>query len=496
MAPDPTILSLAPIALALVLSIATRQVILGLFAGLYLSVLMIHGPAPIDGLVTLIRDHVVPEVIDPYNAGVLVLLACIGGFVALLERSGGGTALALSLSKGVMTRTRVQLTAWASGILIFFSDLGTPLIVGPAFRSMFDRFHVSRQKLAYLIDTTASPVAILIPFIGWGVYIMSLLNQQIEHLDLSRQDYELLLSALPYQFYAWLALSSVPIMLLLRVEFGPMRAAEAVAKTANPSVDVAQNSTTARGGAQGRAIFIWLPLAVLGVMLFWILGPQGFPFERVSGTDFRAGLSSAYILATLTLVSLMAIFRTQSLMSSLTAYINGMTRMMPIAVMLLLAWAMSHCLAQLGADRFVAQALAAQFDRTLLPPFIFIVACLISFATGSSWGTFALIFPLALPAAVAMDASLALSVAAVLSGGLFGDHASPISETTILASAGADIDTFEHFRTQLPYALMNGALCLAGLFLASATSLVWSLPILLAAQLTCLALIKQRLKPS
>jgi len=139
MAPDPTILSLAPIALALVLSIATRQVILGLFAGLYLSVLMIHGPAPIDGLVTLIRDHVVPEVIDPYNAGVLVLLACIGGFVALLERSSGGTALALSLSRGVMTRTRVQLTAWASGILIFFSDLGTPLIVGPAFRSMFDR---------------------------------------------------------------------------------------------------------------------------------------------------------------------------------------------------------------------------------------------------------------------------------------------------------------------------------------------------------------------
>jgi Na+/H+ antiporter NhaC len=192
----------------------------------------------------------------------------------------------------------------------------------------------------------------------------------------------------------------------------------------------------------------------------------------------------------------MFFFKTQSLVSAFTTYITGMNRMMPIAVMLLLAWAMSTCLVQLGADRFVAQVLAAQFDQILLPPFIFIVACLISFATGSSWGTFALIFPLALPAAVAMDASLALSVAAVLSGGLFGDHASPISETTILASAGADIDTLEHFRTQLPYALMNGTLCLAGLLLASATSLVWSLPILLAAQLTCLVLIKQLLKPS
>ena len=141
--------------------------------------------------------------------------------------------------------------------------------------------------------------------------------------------------------------------------------------------------------------------------------------------------------------------------------------MMPIAVMLLLAWAMGDILSLLGSDAYVANWVAGSISATHLPLLIFIVACLVSFATGSSWGTFALLFPLALPAAVTVDASLALSVAAVLSGGLFGDHASPISETTLLASAGAGVDPIDHFKTQLPYALLNGGLCLLGLWMAA-----------------------------
>ena len=466
MSDAPTLLSLAPIVLALIISVGTRQVILGLFVGLYTGVLMLTGPAPIESLTRLMSEHLVPQLADKYNAAVLILLAVIGGFVALMERSGGGYAFAKSLASTLGSKSRTQISAWSSGIVIFFSDLGTPLIVGPAFRALFDRIGLSRQKLAYVIDATAAPVAILVPFIGWGVYIMSLLNQQVENLGLGSSDYELLLSALPYQLYAWLTLAAIPLTAIIGFDFRLMR--EADTKAALQSNNDETLDTSARGDQESaRASFIWLPLLVLGATLLWTLVPLGFPFERISGSQFRAGLSAAYFTATLSLVALLLYYKTHRFLASVSIYIEGMGRMMPIAVMLLLAWSMSDILGLLGADAYVAKWVAGTISAELLPVLIFLVACLTSFATGSSWGTFALLFPLALPAAVAVEASLALSIAAVLSGGLFGDHASPISETTLLASAGAGVEPIDHFKTQLPYALCNGGLCLVGLWLAA-----------------------------
>ena len=468
MTDPPTLFSLGPIVLALIISVWTRQVILGLFVGLYAGVMMLTGPAPLESLTRLTSEHLVPQLTDEYNAAVLILLAVIGGFVALMEQSGGGYAFAKRLASTLKSKSRTQISAWSAGIVIFFSDLGTPLIVGPAFRALFDRIGLSRQKLAYIIDATAAPVAILIPFIGWGVYIMSLLNQQVEYLNLPQSDYALLLSALPYQFYAWLTLAAIPMTALIGYDFRLMREADTHAglrSTRGKTTDT--TPTSAQQSA--RASFIWLPLLVLGATLLWTLAPLGFPFERVGGSQFRAGLSAAYLVATLSLVGLLLVYRTERFLSSVSIYIQGMGRMMPIAVMLLLAWAMGDILTLLGSDAYVANWVAGSISGAQLPLLIFIVACLVSFATGSSWGTFALLFPLALPAAVTVDASLALSVAAVLSGGLFGDHASPISETTLLASAGAGVDPIDHFKTQLPYALLNGGLCLLGLWIAAAS---------------------------
>ena len=466
MSEPPTFLSLGPIVLALIISVWSRQVILGLFVGLYAGVIILTGPAPLASLTRLISEHLVPQLANEYNAAVLILLAVIGGFVALMEQSGGGYAFAQRLASTLSSKSRTQIAAWSAGIVIFFSDLGTPLIVGPAFRALFDRMGLSRQKLAYIIDATAAPVAILIPFIGWGVYIMSLLNQQVEHLGLSSSDYALLLSALPYQFYAWLTLAAIPLTAIIGYDFRLMRESDTNAglrSTSDETTDTAP--TNAQQPAQ--ASLIWLPLVVLGATLIWTLAPLGFPFERVTGSQFRAGLSAAYLVATLSLVGLLLFYKTHHFLMSVSIYIKGMGRMTPIAVMLLLAWAMGDILSLLGTDTYVANWIAGTISATHLPILIFVLACLVSFATGSSWGTFALLFPLALPAAVTVDASLALSVAAVLSGGLFGDHASPISETTLLASAGAGVDPIDHFKTQLPYALCNGGLCLLGLWIAT-----------------------------
>jgi Na+/H+ antiporter NhaC len=493
---QPGLITLLPVILALVVSISLRNVIVGLFVGLLTGVVMVEGTGLLNVVNLLVRDYLVPQVTDSYNAGVLVLLGFIGGFVALMEGSGGGAAFAARVSRFITGRVRVQIASWLGGIVIFFSDLGTPLIIGPTFRPLADHLRVSRAKLAYIIDSTASPVAILVPFIGWGVYIMGLLDQQIQSLALETTDFAALVAALPYQFYAWLALFAVPLLALTGVEFGPMRRAELRAQALDapsPDRDAAGKSAppTVVAPDNARASFIWAPLLVLAVVLLWSLVPLGFPFGRVSGADFRAGLSTAYIAAALTLVVLMARTGAQKIMRSVQVYLDGMSRMMQVAIMLLLAWALGDMTATLGADVYVAQLAADNVAAWVLPLMIFLVSCAISFATGSSWGTFAIMLPLALPAAAATGSPIFVCIGAVLSGGLFGDHCSPISETTILSSTGAGCDTFEHFQTQLPYALSNGVICMFGYLAAGLQPQPWIVAVLVLVQIMAVLIYKR-----
>ena len=463
---QPTVFSLFPIAVALVISIALRDVIFGLFLGLLSGILLVYGSDPLEAVNLLVKDFLVPQVIDPYNAGVLVLLAFIGGFVALMETSGGGEAFTDSVKRFVKNTLRLQVSAWIGGIVIFFSDLGTPLIIGPIFQTLVDRLGISREKLAFIIDSTASPVAILVPFIGWGVYIMGLLGQQFEVLDKTITDFEGLISALPYQFYAWLSLIAIPVLALSKFDVGPMLAAEKKAFLKNRDKFDGLALETQGLGQRAKTSFVWLPLLVLGAVLGLSLGPLGFPFEAINGSVFRAGLSTAYIYSAVSLVLLMAFYKARSIMESLKVYLNGMSRMMHVAALLILAWAMSDLLSEIGADIYISSVVVANIAPGMFAVLVFITSCLISFATGSSWGTFAIMFPLIVPAAFAISAPLSVCIGAVLSGGLFGDHCSPISETTILSSMGAGCEPIEHFRTQLPYALANGFLSLIGFLMA------------------------------
>jgi Na+/H+ antiporter NhaC len=457
--------SLLPIIITLVLSLTTRNVVIGLFAGVLTGVFMLNGLQPLDAFGIMVKDHLVPQLTDGYNAGVLVLLVFIGGFVALMEQSGGGQAFAERVTHWISTKCKAQLSAWFGGIFIFFSDLGTPLIVGPVFRPLFEKLKLSRQKLAFIIDSTSSPVAILIPFIGWGVYIMGLIQKEFTALSLETSDWQAFVNAIPFQFYAFLAIFIVPLVAIKKLDFGPMAEAEAQAQK-GVFTGKSQETLTAFTHKNAKPSFVWAPLLVMAVVLVSMLGPLGFPFEKVSGSAFRAALSTSYLFAAMTLLILMAVYGVRNLTDGIAVYLKGMGNMMQVAIILVLAWTLSGIGKDLGTAAYIAEQAQGGFPNWLVPAVAFLLAAIISFATGSSWGTFAIMMPLVIPTAVAIDAPLYASIGAVLSGGLFGDHCSPISETTILSSTGAGCDQYEHFRTQLPYALLNGGIALISFVVA------------------------------
>jgi Na+/H+ antiporter NhaC len=465
---EPSFTSLLPVIVTLVVALAMRNVLVGLFTGVLVGVAMVANVSVLLFLPTLVRDFIVPEVADSYNASVLVLLAFIGGFVKLIEVSGGGTAFARVATRWVAGKAHAQLASWAGGIMIFFSDLGTPLIVGPVFQPLMDRLRVSRQKLAFILDSTSSPVAILIPFIGWGVFIMSVIADAFAANGITTAEWDAFVAAIPFQLYAWLAIAMVPAMTLLAFDYGPM--AEAESEASQGEADVANEETVE---SRARPVLVWLPLLVLGLTLFATLNHHGFPFEQVAGSDFRAGLSAAYFVAALTLVILVLYTRVLPLFDTFGRYVEGMSGMMPIAATLVLAWTLGSVSEALGTGAYVAEVARQGLPGSLLPAVIFVLAAMISFATGSSWGTIIIMMPLAVPAAVATDAAMPVVIGAVLSGGLFGDHSSPVSETTILSSTGAGTTPLAHFRTQMPYAVTNGLIALAGFVAAGITGLGW-----------------------
>ena len=246
--------------------------------------------------------------------------------------------------------------------------------------------------------------------------------------------------------------------------------------------------------ANARPILVWVPLAILAGVLCWQLVPLGFPLKPVSGSLFRAGLSSAYFSAAVTLITLMALLRVRPVLQSIDVYLKGMTNMTLVAVTLLLAWVLSDIGRSLGADVFISGVTEAALPVWLLPAVIFVLSAMLSFATGSSWGTFAIMFPLVIPTASLVGAPLYACMGAVLSGGLFGDHSSPISETTILSSTGAGCAQIEHFRTQLPYAFFNGMISLVGFLLAGMHSEYWILLMLIALQIILLMSLQRLIK--
>lgn len=480
-------LSLLPPIIAVVMAIGSKNVILSLFCGGFVGTMIFCAGNPFLAVKSMIGDYFFVQLTDSYNAGVIVLVIFIGGFIKLMEKSGGAQAFSKFVYRFVNTKLKAQMCAWAGGILIFFSDLGTPLLVGPVFRPLFDKLKISREKLAWILDSTSSPVAILIPFIGWGVYIMGLIQAEFDNLGIAESDYTTFVHAIPFQIYAILAILMIPLIAFTGKDFSQMRKAEE-RTTGNDFFGGEEEGSGTKSSAEGysiqnaRPLMVILPILVVFVTLFTTLAPLGFPFKKVDGNEFRVALTMGYFFGALVLMILIRVYKVQVFHDTFKIYVDGMKGMTDVAVTLILAWSLGSMISALGTADFIVNGMKSiNFSAGLVPASIFLFGTFVSFSTGSSWGTFAIMMPLAIPMAHAFSIPYAIAVGAVLSGGLFGDHCSPISDTTILSSTGAGCGLVDHVKTQLPYAVINGVIAFLTFIFAGFTGSSFSVVLAVAA---------------
>jgi Na+/H+ antiporter NhaC len=483
---DYGFLSVVPPLLTIFVALYSKNVLLALVCGILSGSLIIADFNPFYALIDTVENHVLKEVSSGAQVQVILIMFIIGGFVKLLEVSGGASAFASKLTSLVTSRAKAQLLVWFSGLAIFFTDSGNSLIVGPLYRPVFDRFKICREKLAYIIDTTSSPISILIPFIGWGAYITALIEKSYTEIGLEENAFSVLIKVIPYQFYAFLALSTVPIMIVLGKDYGPMlRSQQALENSVDNKVSSSNdilvnepivNHTVPVSGPQNK---VGLFLYPLGVMLLLVGGLIAWHATHggLSSVHIRSTLAIAYLTASLTCMEMMRRHQSKSYSESLSVFIKGAESLVYISIVLVLAWSLSSVTKDLHTANYLASIFVGRIDPMYFPMIVFALGAVISLSTGSSYGTFAILMSIAIPVGYELGASMYLCIAAVLSGGLFGDHVSPISDTTVLASAGAECEHLSHVTTQGAYAVVTGLVALLAYGFAGAYESVYVLPV-------------------
>ena len=467
---EPTWVSLLPPLLAIVLAITTRQVYLSLAAGVWLGWTVLAGWNPLTGLAEGI-DQTVAVLASDGDAKVILFTLIIGALIATIEKSGGvrGFIHWVETREMVTNGRRAKLLAYVLGIIIFIESNITVLVSGAVARPLIDRYRISREKLAYIIDSTSAPVCILIPLNAWGAYILGILGTLAVERPLL-----MFIEAVPMNLYAIFALVLAGIVAVTGWNIGPMKAAERRTEAgqvlwpnASPMVDPDVLSPEPDAHVPPRARNMIVPILVMVLMM-----PVGLYIT--GGGDLRDGSGSTSVLwavcaALAAAWVLLLAQRAYTVDALVNTALRGAGGLIPMALVLLLALALARVANELGTGVYVAQLVSGRLPPMLFLPLIFIVGAVIAFSIGSSWGTFAIILPIAVPAAGAMGLPLAPFIAASLSGGIFGDHSSPISDTTIISSMAAATDHIDHVRTQLPYALIAGGLATLGFAVIGAT---------------------------
>ena len=458
---EPTWISVLPPLLAIALAIVTRQVYLSLASGIWLGWTIMAGWNPIAGLAQAI-DETVRVLGDEGNAKVILFTLVIGALIATVEAAGGvrGFVSWVERKNFVTNGRRAQVLAFIVGFVIFIESNITVLVAGAIGRPLFDRFRVSREKLAYIIDSTSAPICILIPLNAWGAYVLALLGESGIDAPLS-----VFISSIPLNFYAISAIAVTLFAIITGLNLGPMRKAEIrtqggelLSANASPMLDPDVLSPPPNEKIEPRARNMFLPIATMVLMMPLALFITG-------GGDLREGSGATSVLwavlAALAVAWVLLLAQRAYTIDELTRTgLKGAGGLMSLALVLLLALALGSVARQLGTGVYLAQATADLLPAYIFLPLVFLVGAGVAFSTGTSWGTFAIMIPIAVPAAQALGLPPAPFVAAALSGGVFGDHASPISDTTIIASMAAATDHIDHVRTQLPYALISGAIAI------------------------------------
>lgn len=486
---DYGILSLVPALLTIAVAFYSKNVMLALVSGIISGSLLLAGFNPLHAMQIAIENQVLKEVVNGTQIQVVLVIFIIGGFVKLLEVSGGAGAFARKASSIVTSRSKAQVIVWFSGLGIFFTDSGNSLIIGPLYRSVFDEFKICREKLAYILDTTSSPISILIPFISWGAYIMSLIEKSYAEIGLNEESFTILIKVIPYQFYAFLALATVPIVVFMKKDYGPMKVAQArylakiVAENAAPIKEMSEESVKEKKLPEEEPEItddrIGIVLYPLGVMILLIGGLITWhaTHDGISTVHIRSTMIIAYLSASLTCAEMMRRYLSMSYTQSLGVFIKGAESMVYISIVLVLAWALGSVNADVHTADYIASLIGDSLPPMYFPMIVFVLGAIISLSTGSSYGTFAILMSIAVPVGFDLGASIYLTIAAVLSGGLFGDHVSPISDTTVLASVGAQCPHLEHVSTQAAYAGVTGLVAFIAYGLAGAYESPMVLPI-------------------
>lgn len=462
---DYGFLSIVPPLLTIAVALYSKNVLFALIVGIASGSFIIVDFNPFDMMLNAIEDQVLAEFTNGTQSQVIITMMVIGGFVKLLEVSGGAKAFAKKMLAIVSTRARAQLLAWLSGLGIFFTDSGNSLIIGPLYRSVFDEFRLCREKLAYILDTTSSPISILIPFIGWGAYIMSLIEKSYSELGLTENEFSVLIKVIPYNFYAFLALLTVPIVIYTGKDYGPMKRVqseylEALKFRSDGLADVPK--ATDPDPPVGMFLYpLGVMLFLVGALITWHATHGG-----ITGAHIRSTLILSYLTASLTCMEMMRRHQGRTYTEMMGTFISGAESLVYVSIVLVLAWSLSSVTSDLHTADYLASLIGDSVSPVYFPMLVFGLGALISLSTGSSYGTFAILMAIAVPVGFDLGASMYLTIAAVLSGGLFGDHCSPISDTTVLASVGANCNHLSHVTTQGAYAGLTGLVTMLAYWMA------------------------------
>lgn len=473
-----TIWALLPPVIAIVLALITKEVYLSLFAGILVGAVMYANANLEQIMLTLIDGGLLSTVTDSWNMGILIFTVMLGIVGVLMFRSGGAMAYGKWAEKKIKTRHMAQFATVALGCLIFIDDYFNCLTVGSVMRPLTDKHRISRAKLAYIIDATAAPVCMIAPISSWAAAVTGVVQ------GYGSSPYSLFVDSIPFNFYCILTIIFMLGITFLKVDYGPMRTHEQNAIKNNDLYTTPErpyaDAVDEKFNARGKVIDLFLPLIVLILCCVLGLGYTGGLFAGATFQDSLAAADASLGLVYGCLVAMAIIFiylmcrRVISLKDFGESWGQGFKNMVPAMLILIFAWTLSGITGGLGAAEFVANALdsAAAGLARFLPFIIFIVACGLSFATGTSWGTFTILLPIVIEVFPLGDPLLIVGVSATLAGAVCGDHSSPISDTTIMASAGAQSDHINHVNTQLPYALTVAAIS-AVLFLIAGFIPLW-----------------------
>jgi len=460
-----TFMALVPPLIAISLALITKEVYSSLFIGIVAGALFASNFSAISTVDYIVNDGIISAVAG--QAGIFIFLVLLGVLVALVNKAGGSAAFGRWAQKHIKSKVGAQLATFALGVLIFIDDYFNCLTVGSVMRPVTDGHKISRAKLAYLIDATAAPVCMIAPISSWAAAVAS--------YAADGEGIALFVKAIPYNLYSLLTLVFIIMISVMKIDYGPMKKFELNAQNGDLfTVETNEKFDEEEANPKGKVIDLVLPVLVLIAVCVFALVYVGGIFDgesfisAFSNTDATVGLPwGALIVLVLTIIFLVA-RRVISVKDAMDAIPKGFIAMVPAILILTFATSLKNMTSLLGAKEYVGALMegAAAGLESFLPAIIFVVACVLAFATGTSWGTFGILIPIVTSIFAPTSELYIIGMSACLAGAVFGDHCSPISDTTIMSSAGAQCDHLSHVSTQLPYAATVAAVSFVGYIIA------------------------------